>query len=155
MRLSFRGRRSVANFPFPPSRTRTRTESTTLLGACGPAICHISLKPIKSIRRHRRPRPLRFMSETATEALAEAHGDAVTYLESLLNKQLRVHITDSRMFVGEFRCTDNVQDGPLVWTVARTGPHAYSGLGMQHHSLGCPRIPPSPIIRGCQGCQAG
>jgi N-alpha-acetyltransferase 38, NatC auxiliary subunit len=48
------------------------------------------------------------MSETAPEALAEANADAVTYLESLLNKQLRVHTTDSRMFVGEFRCTDNV-----------------------------------------------
>jgi len=33
--------------------------------------------------------------------------EAVEYLSSLLGKQLRVHTTDTRMFVGEFKCTDN------------------------------------------------
>lgn len=32
---------------------------------------------------------------------------AQEYLGTLLGKQLRVHTTDSRMFVGEFKCTDN------------------------------------------------
>ncbi|KAJ5156227.1 Ribonucleoprotein LSM domain eukaryotic/archaea-type [Penicillium capsulatum] len=31
---------------------------------------------------------------------------AVQYLDGLLGRQLRVHATDSRMFVGIFKCTD-------------------------------------------------
>ncbi|KAJ5684431.1 Ribonucleoprotein LSM domain eukaryotic/archaea-type [Penicillium maclennaniae] len=30
----------------------------------------------------------------------------VRYLDSLLGRQLRIHTTDSRMFVGIFKCTD-------------------------------------------------
>ncbi|MCJ1306459.1 hypothetical protein MMC25_000101 [Agyrium rufum] len=29
------------------------------------------------------------------------------FLESLLNKTLRIHTTDARMFIGDFKCTDN------------------------------------------------
>ncbi|KAJ5735406.1 Ribonucleoprotein LSM domain eukaryotic/archaea-type [Penicillium malachiteum] len=32
---------------------------------------------------------------------------AVQYLEGLIGRQLRVHTTDSRMFVGLFKCTDS------------------------------------------------
>ncbi|PGH29696.1 hypothetical protein GX50_07550 [[Emmonsia] crescens] len=32
---------------------------------------------------------------------------AVEYLESLLGKTLRIHTTDTRLFVGTFKCTDN------------------------------------------------
>ncbi|KAL8859647.1 MAG: hypothetical protein Q9178_003761 [Gyalolechia marmorata] len=32
---------------------------------------------------------------------------AQDYLGTLLGKQLRIHTTDTRMFVGEFKCTDN------------------------------------------------
>ncbi|KAK6859714.1 N-alpha-acetyltransferase 38-B- NatC auxiliary subunit [Apiospora arundinis] len=32
--------------------------------------------------------------------------EAESYLNSLINKTLRVHATDSRMFVGTFKCTD-------------------------------------------------
>ncbi|OJD18122.1 hypothetical protein AJ78_01840 [Emergomyces pasteurianus Ep9510] len=32
---------------------------------------------------------------------------AVEYLESLLGKTLRIHTTDTRLFVGIFKCTDN------------------------------------------------
>ncbi|KAJ5912875.1 hypothetical protein N7504_001758 [Penicillium tannophilum] len=31
---------------------------------------------------------------------------AVQYLDQLIGRQLRVHTTDSRMFVGIFKCTD-------------------------------------------------
>ena len=34
---------------------------------------------------------------------------AVEFLESLLGKSLRVHTTDTRMFVGIFKCTDAVR----------------------------------------------
>lgn len=33
---------------------------------------------------------------------------AVKYLESLLNRSFRAHTSDGRMFLGEFKCTDNV-----------------------------------------------
>ena len=33
---------------------------------------------------------------------------AVQYLESLLGRTLRIHTTDTRMFVGLFKCTDAV-----------------------------------------------
>ena len=33
---------------------------------------------------------------------------ATEYLEHLLNKKLRVHTNDKRMFIGDFKCTDNV-----------------------------------------------
>ncbi|WEW59658.1 hypothetical protein PRK78_005137 [Emydomyces testavorans] len=32
---------------------------------------------------------------------------AVTYLESLLNRTIRLHTSDTRLFVGVFKCTDN------------------------------------------------
>lgn len=35
-------------------------------------------------------------------------GEARGFLESLLNKKLRIHTTDERMFWGEFKCTDPV-----------------------------------------------
>ena len=34
--------------------------------------------------------------------------DHIKFLESILGKILRLHTNDSRMFVGEFKCTDNV-----------------------------------------------
>lgn len=33
----------------------------------------------------------------------------VQYLQSLLGRTLRVHTTDTRMFVGTFKCTDTVR----------------------------------------------
>ncbi|EEH35364.1 hypothetical protein PAAG_06411 [Paracoccidioides lutzii Pb01] len=35
------------------------------------------------------------------------NAQAVQYLESLLGKTLRIHTTDTRLFVGTFKCTDN------------------------------------------------
>jgi len=41
---------------------------------------------------------------------------ANSYLEELLNKKLRVYTSDSRMFLGDFKCTDNVTQRPeIVW----------------------------------------
>lgn len=33
---------------------------------------------------------------------------AQEFLGALLGKQLRIHTTDDRMFIGDFKCTDNV-----------------------------------------------
>lgn len=42
------------------------------------------------------------MNETSAKSEAEA------YLKSLINKTLRIHATDGRMFIGTFKCTDTV-----------------------------------------------
>lgn len=36
------------------------------------------------------------------------HDQSVQYLEGLLGRTLRIHTTDTRMFVGLFKCTDAV-----------------------------------------------
>lgn len=43
-----------------------------------------------------------------------AGGEA--YLNSLINKTLRVRTTDSRMFVGTFKCTDAVSWARGTWS---------------------------------------
>lgn len=48
-----------------------------------------------------------------TQAAME-RDEARKYLESLVDKVLRVHTSDSRVFVGLFKCTDNVGDMPRV-----------------------------------------
>lgn len=47
---------------------------------------------------------------------------ATAYLEALLNKKLRVFTNDSRMFLGDFKCTDNVSRSSVkVWRGRRRG----------------------------------
>ncbi|KAI3338198.1 hypothetical protein F4824DRAFT_499529 [Ustulina deusta] len=41
---------------------------------------------------------------TVTEAPTKA--EAEVYLKSLINKTLRIYVTDGRMFIGTFKCTD-------------------------------------------------
>ena len=43
-----------------------------------------------------------------SQAKAMKNGKAVEYLGSILGKRLRLHTTDTRVFVGEFKCTDKV-----------------------------------------------
>lgn len=43
-----------------------------------------------------------------TQQVAMERDEAREYLESLVDKVLRVHTSDSRVFVGLFKCTDNV-----------------------------------------------
>lgn len=38
---------------------------------------------------------------------------AQSFLQSLLNKKLRIHTTDERMFWGDFKCTDPVRFVPF------------------------------------------
>lgn len=39
--------------------------------------------------------------------------EAVKYLDSLIGQVLRVHTTDTRIFVGTFKCTDAVSSPVL------------------------------------------
>lgn len=41
---------------------------------------------------------------------------ASAYLTALLNQTLRIHISDGRMFVGQFKCTDNERNIILSMT---------------------------------------
>ncbi|PGH28106.1 hypothetical protein AJ80_00364 [Polytolypa hystricis UAMH7299] len=41
---------------------------------------------------------------------------AVRYLEALIGKTLRIHTTDTRIFVGTFKCTDNDRNVILATT---------------------------------------
>lgn len=43
-----------------------------------------------------------------TTFLPEDRDDATDWLNSLLNKNLRVSVTDGRMFWGQFKCVDAV-----------------------------------------------
>lgn len=49
---------------------------------------------------------------------------AVQYLESLLGKTLRIHTADTRLFVGVFKCTDNVSP-TTIYSLSRTSRIAY------------------------------
>ncbi|KAI1115730.1 hypothetical protein F5Y14DRAFT_112958 [Nemania sp. NC0429] len=42
--------------------------------------------------------------------------EAQAYLKSLINKTLRIHATDGRMFVGTFKCTDTDRNVVLSLT---------------------------------------
>lgn len=50
--------------------------------------------------------------------------EATEYLTALLNKTLRIHTTDSRIFVGTMKCTDQVRFSnsltPLILTRHRS-----------------------------------
>lgn len=50
------------------------------------------------------------MSTTAepVEADAAQNARAVELLSSFLDKTLRIHVSDGRMFVGQMKCTDRV-----------------------------------------------
>jgi len=43
------------------------------------------------------------------EEISPEKDEAQKFLTSLLNKNLRIHTTDTRMFRGEFKCTDPVR----------------------------------------------
>ena len=41
--------------------------------------------------------------------------EATQYLDSLLGRMLRIYIKDTRMFLGEFKCTDNVSQSTIAY----------------------------------------
>ncbi|RDA89153.1 hypothetical protein CP532_2270 [Ophiocordyceps camponoti-leonardi (nom. inval.)] len=60
--------------------------------------------------------------------LAMDHGDARVYLQSLLNKNLRITTTDGRLFWGAFKCTDANQNIVLSHT------YEYRKASSAHHT---------------------
>lgn len=55
---------------------------------------------------------------TSEDRMSKAEGQ--DFLESLLNRKLRIHTTDERMFWGDFKCTD-----PVTTYSAHFRPHRY------------------------------
>ncbi|KAI0474700.1 hypothetical protein F4859DRAFT_76559 [Xylaria cf. heliscus] len=53
---------------------------------------------------------------TVNEAGTPTRDEAETYLKSLINKNLRIHATDGRMFIGTFKCTDTDRNVVLSLT---------------------------------------
>lgn len=54
--------------------------------------------------------------DRATMAEAPSQGEAELFLKSLINKTLRIHVADGRMFTGTFKCTDTVSPYGLAYT---------------------------------------
>ena len=72
----------------------------------------------------------------------------VEYLKALLGKQLRIFTTDTRMFVGEMKCTDMVirpSSTHLIFMLNAL-------IGMQHHPSSYPRVSASFIFSCSQCC---
>ena len=68
------------------------------------------------------------------------------YLTSLLNRNLRVHTTDSRMFLGQFKCTDSVFlpfsfPSILRTTISHSNFNLTPPLGSKHRPRPRLRIP--------------
>ncbi|KAI0198374.1 hypothetical protein F4808DRAFT_260780 [Astrocystis sublimbata] len=53
---------------------------------------------------------------TMSEAATPTKPEAVTYIRSLINKSIRVHATDGRVFIGQFKCTDTDRNVVLALT---------------------------------------
>ncbi|KAI0452527.1 hypothetical protein F5B21DRAFT_506226 [Xylaria acuta] len=53
---------------------------------------------------------------TMNEAETPTKTKTETYIKSLINKTLRVHATDGRMFIGTFKCTDTDRNVVLSLT---------------------------------------
>ena len=63
---------------------------------------------------------------------------AQDYLGRLLGKQLRIHTTDARVFVGEFKCTDNVcstRSNPIMLRLVQECNVILSQASEYRHSL--------------------
>jgi hypothetical protein len=65
--------------------------------------------------------------------MSNTNAEATEYLHHLLNKTLRVHTTDSRIFVGTMKCTDRVR---LPLPFPRSFP-----LLTPYHSFSVTRLP--------------
>ncbi|KAF3764513.1 hypothetical protein M406DRAFT_260622 [Cryphonectria parasitica EP155] len=90
---------------------------------------------------------------------AKAHG----FLSSLLNRKLRIHTTDERMFWGDFKCTDPDQNIVLAYTYEYRQPSAQQRaqaaeesaaagekslkMEMSHRYLGLVVVPGEHIVR--------
>ncbi|CAL3970354.1 unnamed protein product [Diplocarpon coronariae] len=84
---------------------------------------------------------------------------SATYLTSLLNKSLRVTTTDTRMFLGQFKCTDSDRNiilaqtyeyrlpPPPLTSPRTTSPQQPATLDMTSRYLGLVVVPGAYIVR--------
>jgi len=94
-------------------------------------------------------------AETRQNSLTHAtnqmdNSEATSYLTSLLNKTLRVHTADTRIFVGQMKCTDKV--GLAGLGIASSSlRYSFTLVGSQSHPLPHTRIQ-TPAGIGSPGC---
>ena len=83
---------------------------------------------------------------TTAQGAAMEKSQAEDYLTSLLGKTLRVTTTDTRMFLGQFKCTDSVRPSPLLPSLPT--PHLLLLLlpTPTQHRQSCTKVrPPTPL----------
>ncbi|EMR69792.1 putative lsm domain-containing protein [Eutypa lata UCREL1] len=74
---------------------------------------------------------------------AQEKAEAEAFLKSLVNRTLRIHTTDSRMFVGTFKCTD-----PKLAEAAAADPNSETVTAdMTSRYLGLVVIPGEHIVK--------
>lgn len=72
------------------------------------------------------------------------HDQSVQYLEGLLGRTLRIHTTDTRMFVGLFKCTDAVSSH--LGTTCYGGWNSISRMVLIKNSLIGPKYHPRQLL---------
>ncbi|ROW07972.1 hypothetical protein VMCG_03527 [Cytospora schulzeri] len=97
---------------------------------------------------------------TPEDKMSKAEGQG--FLESLLNRKLRIHTTDERMFWGDFKCTDPDRNIVLAHTYEYRQPSAQQlskaaqkagsdaksiKMDMTHRYLGLVVVPGEHIVR--------
>ena len=60
--------------------------------------------------------------QSKAKKIMDPNEEATSYLHSMLGQKLRIHTTDTRMFVGDFKCTDNVTRAPIIPHILPGGP---------------------------------
>lgn len=100
------------------------------------------------------------MATTSEDKMDKAEGQG--FLESLLNRKLRIHTTDERMFWGDFKCTDPDRNIVLAHTYEYRQPSAQQlskaaqeagsdaksiKMDMTHRYLGLVVVPGEHIVR--------
>ncbi|KAI4847237.1 hypothetical protein E4T44_04627 [Aureobasidium sp. EXF-8845] len=73
-----------------------------------------------------------------TQQMSDSNAEATEYLHHLLNKTLRIHTTDSRIFIGTMKCTDRELNIILALTheYRQPSPQAISDAAYTHQLQG-------------------
>lgn len=74
--------------------------------------------PTSRPRTHRRKPTPTMATEAATPATQPSLSptQATTYLTQFIGRNLRIHVTDKRMFIGQMKCTDKASPARLTTT---------------------------------------
>lgn len=99
------------------SKIRQRRKSLPL-PAPTPHTPAAHILPTSRPRTHRRKPMPTMATEAATPATQPSLSptQATTYLTQFIGRNLRIHVTDKRMFIGQMKCTDKASPARLTTT---------------------------------------